>query len=103
NGRSYNLDIPGVLTVPSLCYDNAAITAMPVGSPGRSLPTAFAGGPDCNGRAGEAGVYIAPGYTVGPLDLDEFQSLVLGPSPTRSELDVASADFQWQVRDNIEL
>lgn len=103
NGRSYNLDIPGVLTVPSLCYDNAAITAMPVGSPGRSIPTAFAAGPDCNGRSSDEGVYIAPGYTVGPLDLEEFQSLVLGPSPTRSELDVATADFQWNVSEGIEL
>src|SRR5690606_35869130 len=60
NGRSYNLDIPGVLTVPALCYDNAAIVAMPVGSPGRSIPAAFAAGPDCNGRAGEPGVHITP-------------------------------------------
>lgn len=103
NGGGYNLDIPGVLTVPSLCYDNAAITAMPVGAQGRSLPTAFAGGPDCNGRAGEPGIYITEGYTVGPLDLDEFQSLALGPSPTVSDLDVASVDFQWNIRDDIEL
>ncbi|MEY4640357.1 MAG: hypothetical protein RLZZ227_351 [Pseudomonadota bacterium] len=103
NGRSYNLDIPGTLTVPSLCYDTNAITALPVGNPGRSLPTAFAAGPACNGRASAAGVYIAPGYTVGPLDLDRFQSLVLGPSPTRSELDVATVDYQWQIRDDIEL
>jgi outer membrane receptor protein involved in Fe transport len=103
NGRSYNLDIPGVLTVPSLCYDNNAITAMPVGSPGRSIPSAFGAGPDCNGRADDAGVYIAPGYTIGPLDLDEFQSLALGPSPTRSELDVATVDFKWNIRDGIEL
>lgn len=103
NGRSYNLDIPGVLTVPSLCYDNAAITAMPVGAPGRFIPAAFAAGPGCNGRAGAAGVYVTPGYTVGPLDLDEFQSLVLGPSPTRSELDVATVDYQWNIADGIEL
>jgi iron complex outermembrane receptor protein len=103
NGRGYNLDIPGTLAVPSLCYDTNAIVAMPVGSPGRSLPTAFAAGPACNGRAGQPGIYVTPGYTVGPLDLDEFQSLVLGPSPTRSELDVATLDYQWQVRDDIEL
>jgi outer membrane receptor protein involved in Fe transport len=103
NGRTTNLDIPGVLTVPSLCYDNAAITAMPVGAPGRSIPLAFAAGPGCNGRAGAPGVYVTPGYTVGPLDLDEFQSLVLGPSPTRSELDVATVDYQWNITDGIEL
>jgi iron complex outermembrane receptor protein len=103
NGRGYNLDIPGTLTVPSLCYDTVAITALPVGNPGRSLPSAFAAGPGCNGRASAPGVYIAPGYTIGPLDLDEFQSLVLGPSPTRSELDVATVDYQWQVTDGIEL
>jgi iron complex outermembrane receptor protein len=103
NGRGYNLDIDGQLTVPSLCYDTAAILALPVGNAGRSLPTAFAGGPDCGGRAGEAGVTIIPGYTIGPLKLDEFQSLVLGPSSTRSELDVATIDYQWQITDEIEL
>jgi outer membrane receptor protein involved in Fe transport len=103
NGRTYHLDIPGTLTVPSLCYDTNAITALPVGNAGRSLPTAFAAGPGCNGRANAAGVHIVPGYTVGPLDLDKHQSLVLGPSPTRSELDVATFDYQWQVRDDIEL
>ncbi|MGV3590372.1 MAG: TonB-dependent receptor, partial [Gammaproteobacteria bacterium] len=103
NGRSYNLDIPGTLTVPSLCYDTAAITALPVGNIGRSLPTAFAAGPSCNGRANDPGVYITQGYTVGPLDLDEFQALVLGPSSTRSELDVATVDYQWQITDAIEL
>lgn len=103
NGRSWNLDIPGQLTVPSLCYDNNAIRAMPVGAPGRSIPVAFAAGPNCNGRANDPGVHITKGYTVGPLDLDEFQSLVLGPSPTRSELDVATVDYQWNVTDGIEL
>src|SRR5690606_36557633 len=75
----------------------------PVGSPGRSIPLACGAGPGCNGRANDPGVYITPGYTVGPLDLDEFQSLVLGPSPTRSELDVATVDFQWNLREGIEL
>jgi iron complex outermembrane recepter protein len=103
NGRTWNLDIPGTLTVPSLCYDTNAITALPIGNAGRSLPTAFAAGPSCNGRAGTAGVFVTPGYTIGPLELDRFQSLVLGPSPTRSELDVATLDYQWQVRDDIEL
>jgi iron complex outermembrane recepter protein len=103
NGRSYNQSIPGTLTVPSLCYDNAAITALPVGAPGRNIPLAFAAGPGCNGRANAAGVHITPGYTVGPLELDRYQSLVLGPSPTRSELDVATVDFQWDVTDGVEL
>lgn len=101
--RASSLDIPGVLTVPSLCYDVAALSALPQGNPARSNPAAFAAGPDCAGRADDPGVYITPGYTVGPLDLDDFQLLALGPSPTRAELDVASLDFQWQVRDDLEL
>ncbi|MEO6340564.1 MAG: TonB-dependent receptor [Caulobacteraceae bacterium] len=102
-GNTYNLDMPGVLTVPSLCYDVAALSAQPVGSPGRVTPAAFAGGPSCNGRAGQPGIYVAPGYTVGPLDLQRFQSLVLGPSPTSTDLQIASLDGHWDLSDWLNL
>jgi outer membrane receptor protein involved in Fe transport len=94
-----NLPIPGALQAPSLCFDTNAIQAMPVGSPGRVLPSAFAGGPGCNGRAGQPGVVVTPGFTVGPLNLGRFQSLALGPTPTSTRLEVSSLDGQWSVTD----
>jgi iron complex outermembrane receptor protein len=102
-GNGYNLDIPGTLSVPSLCFDVAATAALPVGHPSRVLPAPFAAGPDCNGRAGDPGVYVTSAYTVGPLDLDRFQSLVLGPTPTRTSLQVASLNAQWSISDTLQL
>jgi iron complex outermembrane recepter protein len=102
-GNGYNLDVPGTLTVPSLCFDVAAASALPVGHPARAVPQPFAAGPGCGGRAGQPGVYVAPGYTVGPLDLDRFQSLVLGPTPTETSLQVASLNGQWSINDELQL
>jgi outer membrane receptor protein involved in Fe transport len=102
-GNSYNLDIPGTLSVPSLCFDVAAASALPVGHPGRAIPQPFAAGPGCAGRAGQSGVYITPAYTVGPLDLDRFQSLVLGPTPTQTALQVGSLNWQWSINDDLQL
>ena len=102
-GNGYNLDIPGTLSVPSLCFDVAAISALPVGHPARVLPTPFAAGPGCAGRAGQAGVYVTQAYTVGPLDLDRFQSLVLGPTPTSTNVQVASLNWQWSINDDLQL
>jgi iron complex outermembrane receptor protein len=99
---TYSLDL-GQVTVPSLCYDVNALVALPLRSGPRSNPQAFAAGPDCNGRAGEPGIYVAPGYTLGPLDLERDQSLVLGPTTARTRLDVASADFQWDLTDTLSL
>ncbi len=56
--------------------------------------------PTCNGANG---TYVAPGYTVGPFDLERFQSLALGPTPTRSDLEIGSVDFQWDIRQGLEL
>jgi outer membrane receptor protein involved in Fe transport len=102
-GNSYNLDIPGTLSVPSLCFDVAAASALPVGLPGRAIPQPFAAGPGCAGRAGQAGVYITPAYTVGPLDLKPYQSLALGPTPTESNLQVGSLNWQWSINDDLQL
>jgi len=102
-GNGYNLDIPGTLSVPSLCFNVAAAAALPVGVPGRAIPQPFAAGPGCAGRAGQAGIYITPAYTVGPLDLKRFQSLVLGPTPTESNLQVGSLNWQWSINDDLQL
>ena len=41
--------------------------------------------PGCNANTG---AYVAPGYTVGPFNPQRYQSLALGPSPTKTGLDV---------------
>jgi iron complex outermembrane recepter protein len=102
-GNAYNADIPGTLIVPSLCFDVAAASALPVGHPGRAIPQPFAAGPACMGRAGQAGVYVTSAYTVGPLDLDRFQSLVLGPTPTEASLQVTSLNGQWSINEDLQL
>jgi len=102
-GNGYNLDIPGTLSVPSLCFNVAAASALPVGLPGRAIPQPFAAGPNCAGLAGQPGIYITPAYTVGPLDLKRFQSLVLGPTPTESNLQVGSLNWQWSINDDLQL
>jgi len=102
-GNGYNLDIPGTLSVPSLCFDVAAASSLPVGLPGRTIPQPFAAGPGCAGRAGQAGIYVTPAYTVGPLDLERYQSLVLGPTPTETSLQVGSLNWQWSINDDLHL
>ncbi|MEP7243467.1 MAG: TonB-dependent receptor [Gammaproteobacteria bacterium] len=102
-GNGYDLDIPGTLSVPSLCFDVTAISSLPVGHPARVLPTPFAAGPGCAGRAGQAGVYVTQPYTVGPLNLDRFQSLVLGPTPTSTNVQVATLNAQWSINDDLQL
>lgn len=102
-GNAYDLPIPGTLTVPSLCFNVPALTALPVGFPGRVLPAPFAAGPGCNGLAAQPGIYITPGYTVGPLDLRRYQSLVLGPTPTRTTLQVLTLNGQWDLTERLHL
>ena len=99
---TYNLDF-GRLTVPSACFDVNALAALPARTQPRTNPAPFAAGPNCNGRAGQPGIYIAPGFTVGPLDLKRNQSLVLGQQQSETDLDVASADFKWDLSDDKEL
>ncbi len=97
NSTTFNLDMPGTVTVPSLCYDTIATAAMPVGAPNRVIPRAFASGPSCAGRVGQPGIYVAPGYTVGPFNLKPYQSLALGQNPTNNQLQVASLDAEYEL------
>ena len=46
---------------------------------------------------------MAPGYTVGPFNLERFQWLALGPTPTSTDPEIASANFQWDITENLEL
>jgi outer membrane receptor protein involved in Fe transport len=98
---SYHLSEPGRVVVQPLCFNVPYILSRPVSSraflvPPMVLPV----NPSCNGTNG---TYVAPGYTVGPFDLERFQSLALGPTPTRSDLEIGSVDFQWDIREGLQL
>jgi outer membrane receptor protein involved in Fe transport len=100
-GSGYNLSEPGRLVVDPLCFNIPYILSQPVGSRAFLVPPAVLPvNPGCNANTG---AFVAPGYTVGPFDLERFQSLALGQTPTRSEIDLGSANFQWQLNDNLNL
>jgi iron complex outermembrane recepter protein len=96
-----NLDEPGQLQVAPLCFNIPYILSLPV--PARAFlvpPATLPVNPGCNANTG---AYVAPGYTVGPFNLRHYQSLALGPSPTRTGLDVGSVNFQWDISDTLQL
>jgi iron complex outermembrane recepter protein len=98
---SYNLPEPGQLQVAPLCFNIPYILSLPV--PARAFlvpPAVLPVNPGCNANTG---AYVAPGYTVGPFNPQRYQSLALGPSPTRTGLDVGSATFQWDVSEHLQL
>jgi iron complex outermembrane recepter protein len=98
---TYNLSQPGQLTVAPLCFNTPYILSQPVAARAFLVPPAVLPvNPGCNANTG---AYVAPGYTVGPFDLRRYQSLALGPSPTRTGLDVGSAIFQWDVTAGLQL
>ena len=99
--NAYNLSEPGQLQVAPLCFNIPYILSLPV--PARAFlvpPAVLPVNPGCNAGTG---AYVAPGYTVGPFSLKRFQSLALGPTPTKTGLDVGSATFQWDVSDKLQL
>jgi len=98
---SYNLSEPGQLRVAPLCFNIPYILSLPV--PARAFltpPAVLPVNPGCNANTG---AYVAPGYTVGPFNLKRFQSLALGPTPTRTDLEISSADFQWDISEGLQL
>jgi iron complex outermembrane recepter protein len=98
---TYNLSEPGQLRMAPLCFNIPYILSLPV--PARAFlvpPAVLPVNPGCNANTG---AYVAPGYTVGPFNLKRFQSLALGPTPTRTDLDIGSVDFQWDLTDHLQL
>lgn len=97
----YNFSEPGTLQVDPLCFNIPYILSLPVAAraflaPPMVLPV----NPGCNAGTG---AYVAPGYTIGPLDLKRGQSLALGQTPTRTDIEIASANFDWDISDNLHL
>ena len=98
---SYNLSEPGQLQVGPLCFNIPYILSLPVAARAFLVPPAvLPPNPGCNAGTG---AFVAPGYTVGPFNPQRFQSLAFGPTPTRTDMEIASAIFQWDISDNLEL
>ncbi len=99
---SYHLSEPGRVVVQPLCFNVPYILNVLTVAQRAFLfpPAVLPVNPGCNGSNG---TYVAPGYTVGPFNLKRFQSLALGPTPTRSDLEIGSVDFQWDIKDGLQL
>ena len=98
---TYNLPEPGQLQVGPLCFNIPYILSLPV--PARAFlvpPATLPPNPGCNAATG---AYVAKGYTVGPFNPERFQSLAFGPTPTRTDMEIASANFQWDINDKLAL
>lgn len=102
----YNLSEPGQLVVDRLCFNIPQIMSLP---PSQRAYLFYAPGffslikpvgPTCNNSTG---AYEAPGYTIGPLHLKRGQSLALGQTPTRTDIQIGSATFNWNITDNLHL
>lgn len=106
-----NLSEPGQLVVDDLCFNVPLILAHPVADRAflLAIPPPVAGGflymvqPVSSSCNNSTGGYEAPGYTLGPLDLKRGQSLALGQTPTRTNIEIASATFDWNISDNLNL
>jgi len=99
NTTSFNLSVPGTLTVPAACFKPDVFAAFPLSPPtaltlARSGPPPISTGPACSGipafAAAAAGIYQRPGYTLGPYNLKPYQALGIGPTPTGTQVQVAS-------------
>jgi outer membrane receptor protein involved in Fe transport len=101
NSTSFNLPIEGTVTAPPVCYNVAALRSLPPGSTPRLVPGLVPGfamaGAACAAVANNPAFYTAPGFTLGPLALQDYQSLVLGPSPTSTEVKVASLNSEFDL------
>ena len=98
---SYNLSEPGQLRVGPVCFNIPFILSQPVAARAFLVPPAvLPPNPGCNAGTG---AFVAPGYTVGPFNLGRFQSLAFGPTPTRTDIDIASANFRWDISDKLTL
>jgi len=96
-----NLSEPGQLQVAPLCFNIPYILSLPVAARAFLVPPAtLPVNPGCNANTG---AHVSPGYTVGPFNLNRYQSLALGPTPTKTGLDVGSATFQWDIADDLQL
>jgi outer membrane receptor protein involved in Fe transport len=123
NTSSYNLDVPGTITVPTTCFNtnnspssvsagfNAAtglgtntsarlgpVSSQTPGSQRRIDPAPVArGDANCAAAAARGDVtYTVPGYSYGPYDLDRYDSLSTTLSPSKTNLQIASLTLAYE-------
>ncbi len=95
NGTSFTLPVTGTLSVPASCFNPAQTAGFPlvgVLALARSNPSPFATGGPCLGMTGAPGIYVRPGYTLGPLNLSPYQEVAIGPTPTSTQMQIANID-----------
>ncbi|MGZ3367318.1 MAG: TonB-dependent receptor [Caulobacteraceae bacterium] len=106
NSTTFNLPVPGTLTVPAACFKPDVFAAFPLSPPSaltlaRSVPPPICTGPGCSGfpafAAAAAGIYQRPGYTLGPYNLSPYQQLAIGPTPTGTQLQVAAINQKFDL------
>ena len=97
-----NLSEPGQLQVAPLCFNIPYILSLPVAARAFLVPPAtLPVNPGCNANTG---AYVSLRATPSDLSIwSAYQSLALGPTPTRTGLDIGSANFQWDISDNLQL
>jgi outer membrane receptor protein involved in Fe transport len=72
---SFNLPVAGTVTEPTQCYNTAAIPNMPFPSRSNPSPVAIGDAACAQARAANPAVYVRPGATYGPFNLEEFDQL----------------------------
>ena len=95
NDTAFTLPVTGTLSVPASCFNPAQTAAFPlvgVLALARSNPSPFATGGPCVGMTGAPGIYVRPGYTLGPLNLSPYQEVAIGPTPTSTQMQIANID-----------
>jgi outer membrane receptor protein involved in Fe transport len=106
NTTTFNLPVPGALTVPAACFKPDVFAAFPLSPPSaltlaRSGPPPISTGPACSGipafAAAGAGIYQRPGYTLGPYNLSPYQQLAIGPTPTSTQLQVGAINQKIEL------
>ncbi len=106
NTTTFNLPVPGTLTVPTACFKPSVFAAFPLSPPSaltlaRSGPPPIITGPACSGIpafvAAAQGIYQRPGYSLGPYNLSPYQELAIGPTPTATQLQVAAINQKFEL------
>lgn len=121
-GTSYNLDLPNPVVVPTLCFNTnntplgqsgfdatgLGVNSFRRGGSVTNLPSAPApqarinpfpvgrGDAACNQlRAAGDVTHTLPGFTYGPYDLDRYDSILVTPTPSKTNLQIGSLSMQY--------
>jgi outer membrane receptor protein involved in Fe transport len=95
NNTSYTLPLPNGIQVQATCYNTATYNAASPPAGFAPNPVAY-GAAACNAaKAANPAVYIRPGRSYGPFNLERYDSLAQDTSPSKTNLQVASLTFDY--------